>query len=109
MPVFQNTIKETLSGLLGISNLNNDILIFSNILEEHHIRLRDTLRHLSDSGLTLNKYKCSFFQDIIEFFGYIFSLESLQGDPKKVALAIKTASVPRNPTDISSFLWMATY
>ena len=106
--VFQEAIRQALSGLVGVLNVSDDILIYSNTLEEHHQRLRATLQRLADCELTLHQKKCVFYTDSIEFFGYRFSRAGLQVDPKKV-VAIRTASVPQNPTEVRSFLGMATY
>ncbi|XP_078496737.1 uncharacterized protein LOC144752756 [Lissotriton helveticus] len=78
------------------------------MLEEHNSHLRATLQRLVVCGLTLHKSKCSFCQESIDFFGYTFTREGLWVDPKK-AEAIRAASTPRNPTEVRSFLGMATY
>ena len=78
--VFQETIRETLSGLIGVLNVSNDILIYSSSLEEHHARLRATLQRLADR-LTLHRNKCAFYANSLEFFGYHFSSDRLQVDP----------------------------
>lgn len=106
--VFQNAIREMLSGLQGVINLSDDILVYSATLEEQHLHLRATLKRLVDCGLTLQKEKCSFYQESIDFFGYTFTREGLRVDPKK-AEAIRAASMPSNPTEVRSFLGMATY
>ena len=105
--VFQEAIRETLSGLVGVLNVSDDILIYSATLEEHHARLRATLQRLSDNGLTLHRKKCAFYTNAVEFFGYHFSNKGLQVDPKEVE-AIRSASVPKNATEVKSFLGMAT-
>ncbi|KAJ1119863.1 hypothetical protein NDU88_008048 [Pleurodeles waltl] len=106
--VFQNAIRETLSGLPGVINLSDDILIYSKTREEHHRHLRSMLKRLMEAGLTLHKKKCAFYQNSVEFFGYVFSKDGLQVDPRK-AEAIRQAAVPQNPTEVRSFLGMATY
>ncbi|KAJ1082354.1 hypothetical protein NDU88_002522, partial [Pleurodeles waltl] len=106
--VFQNAIRETLSGLPGVINLSDDILIHSRTREEHHRHLRSTLQRLANAGLTLHKKKCAFYQTSVDFFGYIFSKDGLQVDPRK-AEAIRQAPIPQSPTEVRSFLGMATY
>ncbi|KAJ1151085.1 hypothetical protein NDU88_003872, partial [Pleurodeles waltl] len=63
---------------------------------------------LAEAGLTLQKKKCAFYQTSVEFFGYILSKDGLQVDPRK-AEAIRQAPTPQNPTEVRSFLGMATY
>ena len=106
--VFQDVIRETLSGLIGMLNLSDDILIHSATLEDHHARLRATLQRLAENDLTLHRNKCEFYTNSVEFFEYNFSSEGLQVDPKKVE-AIRSASVPKNASEVQSFLGMATY
>lgn len=106
--IFQNTIREALSGLQGVINLSDDILVYSQTLEEHHTHLRATLKRLADCGLTLHKEKCLFYQDNIDFFGYIFTRDGLRVDPRKVE-AIRKDSTPQSLTAVRSFLGMATY
>ena len=106
--VFQEAIWETLSGLIGVINVSDDVLIYSATLEDHHVRLMATLQRLAESGLALHRKKYVFYSDFIEFFGYRFSGKGLQVDPKKVE-AIRAATVPQNPTEVQSFLGMATY
>ena len=55
--VFQEAIRETLSGLIGVLNVSDDILIYSATLDDHHTRRRATLQRLSDNGLTLHRKK----------------------------------------------------
>lgn len=106
--VFQEAIRNTLSGLEGMVNVSDDILIFSKSLEDHHHHLRAALRRLAESGLTLHKAKCQFYLQEVEFFGYRFSSKGLQVGPAKVK-AIQSAAVPQTATEVRSFLGMANY
>ena len=106
--MFQDAIRDTLSGLVGVTNVSDDILIYSSTLEEHHARLRATLQRLVDNGLTLHQNKCSFYTNSVEFFGYHFSEKGLKVDPKKREV-IRTATDPQNSSEVRSFLGMANY
>ncbi|XP_069467622.1 uncharacterized protein [Ambystoma mexicanum] len=65
------------------------------------------LDRLEAACLTIHKEKCKFFKTEISFFGYKFSSSGISPDPQKVA-DIQAASLPKTPTDIRSFLGMAT-
>ena len=68
--IFRNAICEILSGIKGVVNLSDEILVYPH--EEHGRALKATFKRLRDKGLTLNKKKCIFAKDNLEFFGYIF-------------------------------------
>jgi type III secretory pathway component EscU len=60
------------------------------------------------SLITLNKGKCEFNRDKVEFFGYVFSKDGISADPKKIN-AIKNAEPPKNAAEIRSLLGLANY
>ena len=70
--------------------------------------MKSTLQRLRERGITLNKSKCEFNKDHVEFYGYIFSNQGLSADPKKVT-AIKEARAPQNANELRSFLCLANY
>lgn len=81
--IFQNAVREILSGLQGVINVSDDILIHSATLDDHCRQLRATLKRLAEHGVTLHKEKCQFFKKDIEFFGYVFIQEGVIVDPRK--------------------------
>ncbi|KAK3105898.1 hypothetical protein FSP39_008092 [Pinctada imbricata] len=106
--IFQNEIRQALQGLRGVRNLSDDIIVFGSDQKTHDANLRAVLQRLREKNLTLNKEKCSFNQNKISFFGYVFSAEGISADPKKVE-AIKDAKKPSNQSEIKSFLGMTNY
>lgn len=106
--VFQNAICQTLQGIPGVKNLSDDIIIYGVSQEAHDDALRAVFKRLKDSGLTLNRNKCEFNKQHLEFFGFIFSADGISADPKKVS-AIHNASDPKDPAEIRSLLGMANY
>ena len=73
--IFQNMIQETLEDTDGAINISD---------EEHDQNLRAAFQQLREKGLTLNKSKCQYCKDKLEFFGYMFSTDGISPDPKKV-------------------------
>ena len=59
-------------------------------------------------NLKFNFAKCQFDQTQLEFFGYIFSADGISPSANKVQ-AIKDASVPKNASEVRSFLGMVQY
>ena len=82
--IFQNVIRETLEGIDGAKNISDDILVFGKSHEEHARNLRAVFQRLREKDLTLNKSKCEYSKDKLEFFGYVFSKDDIAPDPKKV-------------------------
>ncbi|GBE78624.1 reverse transcriptase-rnase h-integrase [Sparassis crispa] len=62
----------------------DDILIFSNNLEEHRIRTRRVLQRLKDNDLFLKPEKCFFDVKEVEFLGMIIRENYIGMDPIKL-------------------------
>lgn len=106
--IFQHTIQEVISGIKGSRNVSDDIIVFGSNQAEHDQALDDTLKRLHQSGLTVNKQKCEFNKNEIEFFGFIFSSTGLRPDPKKVQ-ALHDMPKPQNAAEVRSLLGMVQY
>ncbi|XP_069498881.1 uncharacterized protein [Ambystoma mexicanum] len=66
------------------------------------------IKRLETAGLEIHRAKCEFLKEEIIFFEYVFNSEGISADPHKVA-DIKGAIPPNTPTEVRSFLGMATY
>ena len=106
--IFQNAIRETLSGIEGAVNLSDDILVYGRTQEDHDQSLRKTFQRLREKGLTLHRNKCTFSKNSLEFFGYVFSDKGISADPKKVEAIVNLQS-PSNATEVRSLLGMTNY
>lgn len=73
----------------------DDLIIFSNTLEEHEIRLMRILTGLKEYGLKQSPEKCKFFQTSVRYLGHEVSENGVETDPEKVN-ALKTWPIPRN-------------
>ena len=89
-------------------NISDDILVFGTTQEKHHQNLRAVFQRLRERGLTLNKSKCEYSKDKLEFFGYIFSKDGIAPDPKKVNDLINLQT-PSSPSEVRSLLGMTNY
>jgi hypothetical protein len=86
----------------------DDILVYSNSVEEHEHHLRVVLAKLRAQKLYAKFSKCEFWLEKISFLGHILTAEGVAVDPGKV----ETVSNWRQPTDVSeirSFLGLAGY
>ncbi|XP_026747201.1 uncharacterized protein K02A2.6-like [Trichoplusia ni] len=106
--IFQRAIESLLSGLDGVLCLLDDILITGRDKQEHVQKLNSVLKRLEDAGLTLQKEKCSFFQDKVSYLGYIITKDGLKKAPEKIK-AMLEAPVPSNINQLQSFLGLINY
>lgn len=86
----------------------DDLIVFSNSLEEHESRLLRVLHRLRDYGLKLSPEKCKFFQSSVRYLGHVVSEHGVETDPEKIS-ALKSWPVPRTLKELRSFLGFAGY
>jgi hypothetical protein len=63
----------------------DNILIYSDNLEEHKKHILKVLEVLSKAGLHLKPEKCEFHQQEVKYLGFIISTSRTKMDPAKVA------------------------
>src|SRR5260221_258208 len=107
---FQRFINEVLGDLMDICTVGylDDILVYSDSLEDHQDHIREVLRHLCTAGLYTNLKKCKFHMDTVEYLGLILSPKGLQMDLTKVS-AIVDWPEPQKVWDVQAFLGFATF
>ncbi|TFY76193.1 hypothetical protein EWM64_g7821 [Hericium alpestre] len=86
----------------------DDILIFTETLEEHRDLVHKVLQCLQDNDLFLKPEKCLFEQPSVEFLGLIVSHNTLTMDPVKVA-GITEWPAPHNVKDVQSFVGFGNF
>ena len=77
----------------------DDILIFTETLEEHRALVHEVLRRLAQHDLYLRPEKCEFERSSIEYLGLIISEGEVRMDPVKVE-AVKNWPIPANLHDL---------
>ena len=77
----------------------DNILVYSDSLEQHQNHVWEVLKQLQKAQLFANLKKCKFHTDTVEYLGFILSLEGLKMDPAKIAMIHKWPE-PRNVWDI---------
>src|SRR5258708_1533197 len=107
---FQRFINEVLGDLMDICTVGylDDILVYSDSLEDHWDHVCEVLRHLRTVGLYANLKKCKFHTDTVEYLRFILSPKGLQMDPTKVS-AILDWPKPWKVQDIQAFLGFANF
>ena len=94
---FQQFINEVLGDLLEVCAIGylDDILIYSDSLDEHRRHVQEVLQRLQKANLYTNLKKCTFHTYTIEYLGFILSPEGLKMDLTKVS-AIHSWLEPHN-------------
>jgi hypothetical protein len=107
---FQRFINDTLSPFLDqfTSAYLNDILIYSDTMEEHLQHIRRVLERLTTAGLHLKPEKCEFHKTEVKYLGLIVGAEGIKMDPSKVE-TVKSWPTPGNVRDVRSFLGFANF
>lgn len=105
---FQRLMKKCMGSLhlKEVLVFIDDLIIFSDTLEEHESRLLRVLNRLKEYGLKLSPDKCNLFQTSVRYLGHVVSEWGV--DPENVA-ALKSWPIPTNLKTLQSFLGFAGY
>ncbi|UYV69370.1 K02A2.6-like, partial [Cordylochernes scorpioides] len=105
---FQKRMSAILRGVNGVICHMDDILIFAKRKEEHDETLREVLRRLKNSGITLNKEKCQFGVNNVTFLGHYIDEHGIKADEKKVK-AIAEMKPPTDVHGVQRFMGMVNF
>ena len=86
----------------------DDIFIATETVEDHMARLREVFECLREAGFKMRVAKCDFMKPEIKYLGRVVSAEGVKPDPKAVA-KLRDWDIPRNKTEMQSFLGFANY
>ena len=107
---FQTFINDVLRPFLdrfATAYLDN-ILIFSDTMEEHRVHVWQVLKALKANRLHLKPEKCKFHQQEVEYLGLIIGKDRVWMDPKKVQ-AVAEWTVPQGVRDVRAFVGFANF
>ncbi|GAA5996635.1 hypothetical protein JCM11641_001947, partial [Rhodosporidiobolus odoratus] len=106
----QARVNEALRHLVGVccQAFVDDVIIYSNTLDEHERNCRAVLSALRDAGLYCSKKKTDLFSLRTEFLGHVISRDGIEADPSKVE-KIKHWTRPRTVTQVRGFLGIVQY
>ena len=104
---FINTVFADMLDVTVIVYLDN-ILIYSDNLEDHKKHVRKVLHHLHKHSLYAKPEKCEFHTDTTEYLGYCLSPTGLTMAQNKVDI-IRDWPEPRKVKDIQSFLGFTNF
>ena len=108
--VFQRLMNKIFAAELGVSILVylDDILVFSETIEEHWQHLRNALARLREHRLYARVHKCTFLRDEVEYLGFDISAAGIKPSASKVE-AIVNWPVPQTVRDVRSFLGLCSF
>ena len=86
----------------------DDILIFTETIEQHRTITRRVLQLLKENQLFLKPDKCEFEKTKVEYLGVIISHNSVEMDPVKIA-GVAEWPEPTNKKEVQSFLGFTNF
>ena len=90
---YQQIIRQALSGINGVHNIADDLVVHGKNQEEHDRNLHSVIRRLEQKNLTLNPDKFSFRMDKVVFMGLLLSKYGI-GPTKERVRAVLEANFP---------------
>ena len=112
--VFQRLMQKLLSGLNPeagpdfVAVYIDDVLVFSQTIEEHLNHLQTVIERIEGAGLMLKPTKCRFARQEVEYLGHVVTPEGLKPD-RKLVEAITEFSAPTDVNGVRRFLGLASY
>jgi hypothetical protein len=107
---FQSRINEVLRPFLDIfcTAYIDDILIYSDTLQDHRQHVKVVLQALKDAGLHCDIKKCEFEVTEVTYLGMIVSTSGVQMDPRKVQCIVDWEP-PECLKDVQAFLGFSNF
>lgn len=106
--IFQRTFEAILVSCQNCLNYLDDIIIYGATEAEHDHCLNKVINVLNNYNVLLNKSKCLFKVQELEFLGHKLSRQGIEADQRKVQTILEFRS-PQNKEEIRSFLGLVTY
>ena len=78
--IFQKKLDSIYIGLLGVTGIADDMIVYSRTEKEHDRNLILFLEGTRSNGLVLNKKKLQFKQKEVSFFGHRWSPNGISSD-----------------------------
>ena len=88
--------------------LFDDILMSDSCRKEHDDRLRQVLARFEKYGVRVGKKKCVFYQNQVQYLGFVVSKDGVHPDADKVN-AIFNAPIPTDVSSLQSFLGLVNF
>lgn len=106
--IFQRLMTSLLAGTPGVAVLIDDIIISGRTLTEMSQRLDTVLHRIENSGLRLNRDKCKFARQQVEFLGFVIDADGIHPAQSKVQSIMNTPE-PKNVQQLQAFLGLYNF
>ena len=94
---YERMMRKLLSGMQGVANYVDDVIVSSATWEEHMFSLRELFKRVKEASLTMNPSKCSVAYTQVDFAGHKVGAGQLTTQMDKVE-RVRNAEIPRNKT-----------
>jgi transposase InsO family protein len=105
---FQRVTALLLEDMPFATSFIDDIVVFSNTMDDHAIHVKQVINKLTSVNLILNPDKCHFAQRSVYLLGFCVSEKGLTLDTRKVT-NVQDWPVPQTGNDIEKFLGIINY
>lgn len=106
--IFQRLMSSLLAGIRGVAVMIDDIIISGRTMPEMQDRLDEVLRRIEQAGLRVNKHKCKFAEEKVEFLGFVIDSVGIHPAPSKVETIVNTPE-PKNKLELQAFLGLYNF
>ena len=108
--LFQHFISDTLREFLDIfcTAYLDDILIYSDTLEEHQKHVKKVLQKLKEDKMFLRPEKCEFHTQRTKYLGLIITPRGIEMDPAKIETVVNWEPL-QHLKDIQTFFVFANF
>ena len=104
--IFNKRMGYIIDGMQGVAKSTDDFLIYAKTEKEHDERMHQLLQRFREHGVTLNRDKCVFKTNTVEFLGHEISPTGIKPISSKID-AISEYPTPTNLIELCRFMGMA--
>ena len=105
---YERMMRKLLSGMQGVANDVDDVIVYSATWDEHMFSLRELFNRVKEASLTIKPSKCSVACTQVDFVAHKFGAGQLTTQMDKVE-RVWNAEIPRNKTQVRSLLGLVGY
>jgi hypothetical protein len=105
---FQRAMNEVFSKYPFVGVYLDDIIVHSSSLDDHLQHLAEVMRILHEHRFVLNKKKCRFFCEEVDYLGMRVSAKGMKPIPERLD-AIKKMKIPKDKKELREFLGIVNY
>nr|XP_034307586.1 uncharacterized protein LOC117682997 [Crassostrea gigas] len=105
---FSRMMRKLLQGMNGVENFIDDVIVFTDTIEEHLHILKTVFERLRDAGLAARPTKCFIGFDKIDCLGHMVGNKCLEPEQDKID-AVRNAPIPQTKKQVRAFLGLAGF